>query len=434
MSNITPARQAHKFTAPRRATPVSPVIPLLLLLIAAGGGCGRRSASDRPTPAGGGGETRVPAADCAVRIDPTAYAAFTDLARRLTRAETVPDAAYSRVWALPAYASLFDATDSRLVNASILTNVTRYVYSDRPGGPPARVAPDRRGSRAIAVPKRKDLLDALTWARDHRAALDSVVNVVSTTPLICGVLPTVAPYVHPDRLPDTLRVTILVAGPDVRWVNGCLLVDAGVIAAAGPARLPRLLAAQLYRALAPLDGPAPAAAGGGVAALRATFAQLRREGVSAWIEGFPELEFDDSHPLLGRPEAERRDWHRLAVSSLATLQKMVPGLFDRPETIDTQGAVLDDLFRGAGTYRATGYAMAAVIATRLGEPRLQAVARGTPADFIAAYQEAVKRPAGPPLAERPWLDAADLTDLPPFPAPAYRSLMAVLEAASGATR
>ncbi len=176
-----------------------------------------------------------------------------------------------------------------------------------------------------------------------------------------------------------------------------MLVDAGVAAAAGPTRLPRLLAAQLYRALAPRDGPEPYKARDGVAALVATFAQLRRDGVAGWLEDFPEVEFDSTHPLVGRAEKDRRNWHRLATRSLSALQEMLPALLADPAVLDTKGTVVDDLLRGNRTYRATGYAMAALIATRLGEPRLQAAARGTPVDFLAAYQEAAtKGDVGPP--------------------------------------
>jgi len=436
--NITRVRQAYKPAT--GATSAAACLAILWLALPAVlvGGCGRRAAPDRTplaTPAGGavvGG----PATGCAVRVDPTAFTAHRDLAARLTRGERVPDEAFARVWALPAYAALFGATNPRLVNANILTNVTRYVYGGPAPAPAAstRGAPDRRNPRAAAVPKRKDLVDALTWARDHGTAIDSLVNTASTTPLACGVLPAVAGYLHPDLLPDTLRVIFLVAGPDVRWTGSRMLVDVGVATAVGPARLPCLLAAQLYRALAPLDGPEPTAAGGGVEALVATFAKLRREGVAGWLEDFPAVEFDATHPLLGRPEAERRDWHHLATSTLTALQATLPALLADPAVLAAQGTVIDDLLRGSGTYRATGYAMAALIATRLGEPRLQAVARGAPADFLAAYQEAAGKGDGPVLAERAWIAPGELADLPPFPAPIYRSLKALFAPPTGTVR
>lgn len=438
MFNITRVRQAHKPATGAASAAAHLAILWLALPALLVGGCGRRAAPDRTpaaTPAGGAGAVAGgPATGCAVRVDPTAFTAYRDLAARLTRGERVPDEAFARVWALPAYAALFNATDSRLVNTNILTNVTRYVYGGPAAAATTRRTTDPRHPRTPAVPKRKDLVDALTWARDHGTELDSLVIVASATPFACGVLPAVAGYVHPDRLPDTLRVIFLVAGPDVRWTGSRMLVDVGVAAAAGPARLPRLLAAQLYRALAPRDGPEPTAAGGGAEALIATFAQLRREGVAGWLEGFPEVEFDTSHPLLGPPEAERRNWHRRAVNTLTALQEMLPALLADPAVLAAQGTVIDDLLRGNGTYRATGYAMAALIATRLGEPRLQAVARGTPADFLAAYQEAATHRDGPALAERSWIAPGELADLPPFPASIYRSLKALFGPPAGTAR
>jgi hypothetical protein len=401
------------------------------------GGCGRRAAPDRTPavqPAGGTGTgtaVGVPATDCAVRIDRTAFTAYRDLAARLTRGERVPDEAFDRVWALPAYAALLSATSPRLVNTRILTNVTRYVHDDDATATATRDVPDGRKPRAGTVPKRKDLVDALTWARDNGTALDSLVNSVSTTPLTCSVLPMVAGYLQPGLLPDTLRILFLVAGPDLRWTGSQILVDAGVATAAGPTRLPHLLAAQLYRALAPRDGPEPSKARTGAAALVAAFAQLRREGVAGWLEDFSEVEFDPTHPLVGRSETDRSNWHSLAVRTLSALQEMLPALLDDPAVLATKGTVVDDLLRGNRSYRATGYAMAALIATRLGEPRLQATARGTPADFLAAYQEAATKGDVPALAKRAWIAPGELSDLPPFPAPTYRSLKALFEPPTG---
>lgn len=404
-------------------------LPALLV-----GGCARRAAPDR-TPAGRAGTgAGLPAIGCAVHIDAVAFAAYRDLGSRLTRGEQVPDEAFARVWALPAYTALFSTTSSTLVNARILTNVTRYVHGDPAATASKRGAPGRSGSKAAKVPKRKDLVDALTWARDHGSELDSLVHVVSTTPLACGILSAVAGYLQPELLPDTLRVSFLVAGPDVRWTGGRMLVDAGVVAAAGSARLPRLLAAQLYYALGPASGPEPAAAGGGAEALAATFAKLHRNGVTGWIEDFPEVEFDDTHPIVGRPEKERQNWHRLAVRALSTIQEMLPALLADPAVLAAKGTLVDDLLRGNGSYRATGYAMAALVATRLGEPRLQAAARGTPADFLTAYQEAATMGDSPVLAGRAWIKPGELADLPPFPEPVYRSLKALLAPPTGTAR
>jgi hypothetical protein len=429
-----PVRHAHKPAAGTLPAAARLAILWLALPAVLVGGCGRRAAPDRvpaatpaATPAGGTATgTAIPAGGCAVRVDVAAFTAYRDLAARLARGEQVPEAAYARVWALPPYAALMKAMGPRLINPRILTNVTRYVC----GGPAAvdasRKAPPRGKSKAGAVPKREDLVKAMTWARDHGAELDSLAHTAATTPLACGVLPTVAGYLSPGLLPDTLRVSFLVAGPDQRWTGDRMLLDAGLAAAAGPARLPRLIAAQLYRALSPREGPEPTAARDGREALIATFAKLRREGVAAWLEDFPELEFNATHPLLGGPDKERREWHRLATRSLAALQEMLPSLLANPAYLAAKGTIADDLLRGNSSYRATGCAMAALIATRLGEPRLQAAARGAPADFLAAYQEAVAKGEGPALVERAWIAPGELADLPPFPEPIYRSLRTLL--------
>ena len=86
------------------------------------------------------------------------------------------------------------------------------------------------------------------------------------------------------------------------------------------------------------------------------------------------------------------------------------------------GYIIDQVFRGLGAYRATGYAMAALIVERFGESRLQACSHRT-ADFMQTYQEAAKATEN----RQPAVINLDL--LPTFSEPEFSELVQMLAAA-----
>lgn len=397
---------------------------------AASSGQGERplaAATDTPAATAARG---VRADGCAVVVDLSSAAAFERIAGQLTQGRAVPDAEYARLLEQPAYQSLLLSSGGQLFNAGILRNVMQHVYGGAPTGSAAATEPGSGRKRAGArVPKRRDLVDSFGYARDHDEAIAARLARFPREGA-CEVRRLIEAWVPPSQLPDTLTIAFLYAGPDVRWYSQRLLVDAGLAAAAAPAQLPRLLAAQLYRGLRAVPTP-PTQAAPGRPQLLATFATLQLEAASAWIEGFPEVRFDAEHPLLGRPDRARQQAAKKAESALARLNDMLKPLLTDRALLASKSAVIDDLFRGNAAYAPTGYMMAALIAVRLGDQRLREALTGSPVEFLRAYQEAARRGASgqipATLANGMAAPSADdLASLPAFADAQFDNLMDVL--------
>lgn len=355
--------------------------------------------------------------ECHVTLDLAAVTSFESIASRLQRRREVTTADFAALYALPAYATLSEASGGRLLNERILENVMRHLFD---------AAPTRGGAARRPAPKRHDLLESFRYTGDHLAEVAPFWTRFTTAQSGCRALERVAGYLPAGGVPDTLRIVVLVAGPDVRFHHGLLLVDAGLALAAGEQLLPRLMAAALYRALATSGGPLPHEAGTGKSALLATFGKLRREAVAAWLEGYPTVSFDTRHPLLGQADPARQQAWTRGARALASLGELMGPLLRDRAALDERGTVIDDLLRGNQTYGSCGWVMAATIAARMGEARLQQSA-ASDAAFLAAYQEAALAAAQPGDTGH----AADSPAPPPPPlsAEVYTQLMELLRTA-----
>ena len=373
----------------------------------------------------------VRASGCAVVVDFSGTAAFERIAGRLTQGRAVPEAEYAQLVEQPTYQSLLLSSGGQLFNAGILRNVMQHVYGGEQAGSAAATGRGSGRERAGArTPKRRDLLDSFGYARDHAEAITERLAGFPREGA-CEVRRLIEAWVAPSQLPDTLAIAFLYAGPDVRWYSQRLLVDAGLAAAAEPAQLPRLLAAQLYRGLRAIPTP-PTQSSPGRPTLLATFATLQLEAATAWIEGYPEVRFDAAHPLLGRPDQGRQQAAKKAEIALARLNDMLKPLLTDHTLLASKSTVIDDLLRGNAAYAPTGYMMAALIAVRLGDQRLHEALTGSPAAFLRAYQDAARGAAGGqvPAALANGVaapSADDLARLPAFADAQFDNLMELLE-------
>lgn len=405
--------------APPAAAPPAAAVP----------GQGARPAAAGTGPAAATAPRGVRADGCAVVVDLSGAAAFERIAGQLTQGRAVPDAEFVRLVEQPAYQSLLLSSGGQLFNAGILRNVMQHVYGGEQAGPAGATKRGGRERAGARIPKRRDLLDSFGYARDHAEAVAARLAGFPREGA-CEVRRLIEAWVPPSQLPDTLVIAFLNAGPDVRWYSQRLLVDAGLAAAAEPAQLPRLLAAQLYRGLRAIPTP-PAQAAPGRPTLLATFATLQLEAATAWIEGYPEVRFDAAHPLLGRPDQARRQAAKKAEVALTRLNDMLKPLLTDRALLASKSAVIDDLLRGNAAYAPTGYMMAALIVVRLGERRLHEALTGSPVEFLRAYQDAARRGASGQVPAAlangvPAPSADDLARLPAFADAQFDNLVDLL--------
>ncbi len=236
---------------------------------------------------------------------------------------------------------------------------------------------------------RRAIAGSWRWSWDHRARIDSLAAGFAADGVPCGILTAAAGFVDRDRIPTPLPVYVLPTKPELRWTDGRVVVDTGVLAAGDPAQLDRQIAGLLYRNLQAEDGPSPVGEEG-EAAVYGTFRIIRNEGVAAWIEDLPHTVFSTDHPRLRRVKPVPENFYQTTVRTLAVTGDRLPGLLADPAEMKLRGEDFARTVAAGGGLTQAGYGMAALIAARLGDERLQTVSRSVP-DFYAAYQEAALR-------------------------------------------
>ncbi len=217
-------------------------------------------------------------------------------------------------------------------------------------------------------------------------------------------------WIEPERLPATLVVHFLPTMPELRYCDGSLVADTGVLAAGGNRQLQRQLIAMLYRNLQtmpPIEDPERPEA-----MIAQVWRDLVNEGVAAWIERAPFTFFAPSHPTLNEVALVPEYFYNNGVRSVETMERLLNEFLEQPR-ISTEDATEFRIQTPAGgTLTQAGYAMAATIVHHLGENRLIAV-RGSLVQFLAAYQEAALRNPDPqptpgqddtplPLSQKPF--------------------------------
>jgi hypothetical protein len=202
-------------------------------------------------------------------------------------------------------------------------------------------------------------------------------------------------WIEPANLPDTLTIYFLPAKAEIRVFEDVLLVDTGVVAAGSLDQIIRQMTSLLYRKYQYLEGPNPTELSG-AAAVAQVFRIIMNEGLAGWIDRTVETHFALDHPTLAKFQVIPERYFTTAQKTINLLNRHLGPMLDGEAALTAKA---NDLVMTLGTmsaYNQAGYAMAAVIAARLGESRLRDSGRSVPA-FIAAYQEAaLQNPVPPP--------------------------------------
>ena len=365
---------------------------------------GQTAASDQ------GPLTREGEASCPVVVQRRAQEAFMGLGERLTEGKRVALEDFQALCEQEDYARWLKTYNLGYVNGSIMRNVMTYVFAD------STTAPDGTWRK----PKRKELTQNFTYVKEHTAEVAEFLARFEAEDWHCRVRDHLEGFIDLSLLPQPLTISFLTLLPEIRYLEDHLLVDAGLAVAGSPEQLSRLIASVVYRVLAAPGGRAPHENLPGAEALVATYRKLLLEGISGWLEGYPDLDFDNDHPLLGEPDLMRQEYLTRAAEALASMHRYLAIVMASEEKLHLQGGLVDDVLRGLGAYTLTGYAMAELIATQLGEQQLAASSRSTRA-FLEAYQKAAvlaKEDPGESSATRPVL--------PPFPQKEFQALLELL--------
>jgi hypothetical protein len=369
--------------------------------------------------AGCGGEVEkevkpaVAASTCAVVVNTDGWRDFVALGRRAADGQEVTRAELEALAATPEFTAWRESyTAGPAPTPFRLGNWLGRTFADELGlDPPQKLNADQRA-----------FVRSYRWSWERRELID--VRLGELAGLWCDLDTRLRAWIPATKLPDTLAVVVLPSRPELRYHEGTLYVDTGVVAAGSAAQLLDQLTALTFRSVAVVDGPNPLQMEGEEALVQA-LRLMANEGVATWLENMPDTFFDLDHPSLWKVRPVPEDHWEIAVSTLDGLDRRLAVLLDDPRQLASDGQGLARSLIGSGSVNKGSWCMAVAIVDVLGEDRLRAAAGSVPG-FFAAYQEATRdnNAPRPQLVEVP---GAYHRALPPFSPEVWAWLLPLLE-------
>lgn len=381
---------------------------MLTLLL---GGCGGDGAKDtQDTPA-----ASARALPCPVVVDESGWREFLALAGRIETGEAASRTDLEQLAAQPSFvrwsASFPDAGRPTPVR---ITNWLERTFAEEMG---------LETKRKLNVDLRT-FVRSYRWSLDHSDVIDQRLGQWRDG-LWCSLDQQLRLWIPAASMVDTLRVDVLPGRPELRFHEGRIYVDSGVLAAGHNAQLQGQITALTYRNLAAIGGPSPLELEG-TEAISHLFRVVTNEAIATWLEDLPNTVFEPQHPSLRKVRPVPEDFWNSAIRVLDSLDRHLPGVLDDP---DAQASRTAEIVRGAAGGGLTGqgsWCMANTIAEVLGEERLRQVAHSVPA-FVSAYQEATAgNTPRPALRDVP---GAYHRAMPHFSPETWDRLLPLLEAA-----
>lgn len=338
-------------------------------------GCGGGNETEQGN---GGGETVI-AETGRVVVDPSGWQGFKALATRAVNGDGVDRAEFEALAETPSFAAW------------------RASYKVGPAPSTLRVANWMERTfeleLGIETPRKPNSdLRAFTvsyrWSWDQRERVDHRLEALLSSGA-AALDRRLDAWIPASRLPDTLRVHVLPGKPELRYMDGHIFVDTGVLAAGTQDQLVRQLSGLAYRNLGAIAGSDPLAEQG-AASVAQIFRLLVNEGMGHWLDDLPHTTFEQDHPSLYKVRPVPENYWRYGALSLGRLDEGLAGFIGDPVGLDSGGRELVRSFIAGGGLSQGSWCMATVIAEVLGQERLRSASRSV-ADFAAAYQEAALR-------------------------------------------
>ncbi len=371
MRKITPEPPLHNGLSRRRALRlgIAPMIFALALTACSPDPDSRQADGDSPHRAG---------PDCPVTTDTSAWDAFTGLADRIATGEKVPQAELDSFGDLPTVALWRRSLQPGNPSAQRVGNWLEATFWEELG---------RSGNQKRNA-DRADFERSYRYSLTYRDRIAKRLETLTGTGR-CAIDSLSRFWVAPPNMPSALTVRFLPAKPEIRIFEGDLLVDTGVVGAVNTHQLTRQLASLLYRKYQFVPGENPLESEGELAVAHMVRTMMN-EGMAGWIEQSAHMYFDPEHPKLYKVRIIPEDFFLKAQEVVDLLNRYLGPMLEDEADMAEKGPTLARQFVAMNAYGPTGYAMCAVIASRLGEGRLRDAGRSVPL-FLAAYQEAALR-------------------------------------------
>lgn len=378
MRKIVHRNHAHN----ARLLPAAACALLLAALLGACGGERDTAASDTAAEAPAAAAA-VPDT-CPVRLNDAGWTAFRVLGDRIVAGAEVTRDELVAFGGMPVIAQWRATMASPQPSADRVANWIESTFWDQLGdGRPQKASRDRWAMKAN-----------MEFGYGNRDAIDAKLAAFAAEGRACAIAALARRWTRPDSLPASIEIRVQPALTELRYDAGVIYVDAGMFLAARNEQFVRHIGALLYRNHGAPPGPPPHGEQGAEALLQ-TMRALMAEGVAQWIENPADLYFGADHPTLSGVNIVPEELFTKAQEVIDLLDTRLPAPLADASLMDDMGPALANTMVARNGYIGTGFAMASVIAARLGEDRLAAAAHSVPG-FFAAYQEAALRNASPP--------------------------------------
>lgn len=254
---------------------------------------------------------------------------------------------------------------------------------------------DKLGPKKLAKPTslRTSMARSYRFSYDNRAAVDSMLAIVTESDTLCNLYHQLQAWVEQDSLPPEFALTFLPAMPAIVFDFDTLLVDTGVLVAGGVRQTLDQILGSGYRNFEVPYNKNPLECQGAEAVVE-SWRRIRGDGIAAYLEGRIDTYFGTEHPKLKGISIVPLDLVQTA-DKLATISDTsLAWILTDPDALATSGnGYARSIFAGGG-FDQLGYAMAATIAGNLGRDRLRQAAFST-RDFVTAYQAAATENPSP---------------------------------------
>ena len=354
----------------KKLTMMTLILSLILLL----GACGNDStdSNDKYNQASASKENH-----CGITIDDSAWQVFSELNDQ-NNSGTLPSRADYQVFAdLPIISQWKESMEGHLPSVRIV-NWLDVAFADQDDSKKEdKHNLDRRHFRA-----------SYRYSMEYAHQMDPLIQEFNSEDHCCSLKDLISFWIAPDVRPDSLVIAIFPSKPEIRILENFLFVDTGVLQAGSINQLKGQLVAMLFRSTMVLYGDPPTACEGQLAVAH-SLRTMMNEGIIDYIQNQPGTIFSPDHPKLGIVNIVPERVFDHGRRAINMFNGYMPDMLASDENMQKNGRELAKTLIASSSLKQGGYSMSSTIVARLGEQRLRDTA-GSPAAFLATYQEAAK--------------------------------------------
>lgn len=312
---------------------------------------------------------------CAMTLDTSGWEAFLELTDRIEGGTDVSKPELDTYGKLPSVTVWRNSLGDDTPSSSMVGNWLEGTFWDDLG---------RQGKQKSSA-NRDFFIRTYRYSLGNRELINTKLAQL-TGPEKCVIREMADYWIEPGKLPAEVKVYFLPAKPEIRILDGALVIDTGIVAAGSVGQITRQATSLLYRKFQFIEGGNPIELEGEEAVAH-SFRIILNEGVTGWIEKADIMEFDEGHPELFNVKVIPEEFFKKTQQTIGVMNRQLGSMLTDEAEMLKKGQNFARHLAGMNSFTRTGFGMASVISTRLGDDRLRDASRSIPA-FLAAYQEA----------------------------------------------